>query len=175
MKIQQWGLVNDLLVRWHRWTADPMLSTDHSMREFDSIVGTLWPCQRLTLILEARNLACGAAVWSSVRVRGGREARIRAKKALHRALEASQHQWLGHDVVSYNARGNRIGESNPKAKLTNHEVDLMREMRDEVLPDGRNRYSLSDLADHFHMPKSTVQDICSGRRRAQTPARVKEG
>lgn len=171
---ERWDRFNGLLIRWHRWTADPKLSTDHLMREFDELVSTLWPCTRMVLILEARNLACGAAVWSSVRFRGY-EVRIRARKALWRVLESSHEKWLGHPVVTFNARGNRIGESNPRAKLTDQEVDLLLEMRAELRPDGSHRYSLLDLARHFKQPKSSISDICSGRRRSQTPAVVREG
>lgn len=173
MRPDQGDLMSCLLIRWHRWSADPMLSTDVTMREFDELVATLWPCHRITLIVEARNLACGAAVWSSARIRG-RGARVRARSALLRALSGSHEKWFGHELVKYNARGNRIGESNPRASLTDHEVDLLREMRDERKDDGTHRYSLGFLALRFKLPKSTVQDICSGRRRAQTAARVKE-
>lgn len=151
-----------------------MLSTDHLMREFDGLVSTLWPCHRIALIVDARNLSCGAAVWSNARI-PCRSAKVRARSALLKALAHDQEKWFGHEMVHYNERGNRIGESNPRAKLTNHEVDLLREMHEERNADGTHRYSLGRLALRFKVPKSTVQDICSGRRRAQTPARVKEG
>lgn len=148
-----------------------MLSTDIDMREFDKLVANLFTSHRIALIVEARNLACGAAVWSSPRIK---RSRARARTALLRALANVPGGCFGGLVVTYNERGNRIGESNPRAKLTDHEVDLIREMREERCPDGSYRYSLGFLALRFKIPKSTVQDICSGRRRAQTPARVKE-
>jgi len=163
---------NELLIRWHRWTADPKLSTDSQMREFDSLVGVIRPVYRVALILEARNLACGATVWSSVRA-GNRGDRDRARSALMRLLGQDQEKWFGAQLVQYNARGNRIGESNPMAGLTDHEVDLLREMRDEKKEDGTPRYSLGWLALRFKIPKSTVSDICSGRRRGQAPAKVR--
>lgn len=151
-----------------------MLSTDLLMREFDGLVGTLWPCHRIALIVDARNLSCGAAVWSNARI-PCRSAKVRARAALLKALAHEQEKWFGHQMVKFNERGNRIGESNPRATLTDHEVDLLREMREELKADGTRRYSLGFLALRFRLPKSTVSDICSGRRRAQTAARVKEG
>lgn len=148
-----------------------MLSTDTDMREFDKLVANLFTSHRIALIVEARNLACGAAVWSSPRIQ---RSRARARTALLRALAHVPGGWFGGLVVSYNERGNRIGESNPRARLTDHEVDLIREMRDELKEDGSHRYSLGFLALRFKIPKSTVQDICSGRRRAQIAARVRE-
>jgi hypothetical protein len=166
--------LGSLLIRWHHWSANPRLSTDTTMREFDQLVGSLYPCMRIALIVEARNLACGSAVWSNARVRS-RYMRVNARSAIMKLLSSHQHKWFGREMVTYNERGNRIGESNPRAKLTDHEVDLLREMRDERKPDGSHRYSLGFLALRFKQPKSTVQDICSGRRRAQTVAQVREG
>lgn len=165
--------VNSLLIRWHRWSADPRLSTDRDMLEFDEIVASLRPCFRLELIIDARNLACGHAVWSSVRA-GNRTTRARARSRLHRALVDSQARWFGREIVKYNDRGNRIGESNPRAKLTDHEVALLVEMREQRKPDGSYRYSLGWLAAKFNIPKPTVQGYCDGRRRSQTPAEVRE-
>lgn len=165
--------VNTLLIRWHRWSADPSLSTDMTMRQFDEIVAGLKPCFRLVLVIEARNLACGHAVWSSVRA-GNQATRARARWALHRGLAADQDRWFGREIVKYNARGNRIGESNPNATLTDHEIDLLREMREERKPDGSYRYSLGFLAAKFKVPKASVQSWCDGRRRAQTAAEVRE-
>lgn len=165
--------LNSLLIRWHRWSANPMLSTDFFMRELDGVIASFMPSIRIALILEARNLSCGAAVWSNARI-PCRRARVRARSSLMKALAHDQQKWFGHEMVTYNERGNRIGESNPRANLTDHEVDLLREMREERKEDGSHRYSLGLLALRFKLPKSTVQDICSGRRRAQTPARVVE-
>lgn len=174
MRPDRCDAMSELLIRWHRWSANPMLSTDTPMREFDQIVSTLWPCHRIALIVDARNLSCGAAVWSNARI-PCRNAKVRARAALLKTLAGNQEKWFGHEMVQYNERGNRIGESNPRAKLTDHEVDLLREMHEERKDDGSPKYSLGGLALRFKVPKSTVSDICSGRRRAQVAARVREG
>ena len=168
-------MILQLLIRWHRWTADPMRSSDTAMRAFDDIIGKLRPCYRVALILEARELACGAAIMSRVLVLRSeqRTRRQTSRKALCRAIAKFAQQWTR--VISYNEHGRRIGESNPKARLTDHEVDLIRELYEERTPDGARRYSFGQIALKTRQPKSTVSDICYGRRRAQIPARVKEG
>ena len=69
-------------------------------------------------------------------------------------------------IVAVNARGHAIGEDHPRAVLTNHEVDLLLELRAEG-------YGYGTLAKWFEIGRSTVRDICSGRARAQHPARFK--
>ena len=49
------------------------------------------------------------------------------------------------DVVAVNERGRRIGESHPRAKLTDHEVDLIRELAEEGL-------TYEDIARKFELP-----------------------
>lgn len=49
--------------------------------------------------------------------------------------------------------GHRCGESHPRAKLTNADVDLVRALHDEGL--GYKR-----IAEKFEAPKSTIRDIC---------------
>jgi hypothetical protein len=161
-----------LLVRWHRWSADPLTSGDTAMCDFDRVVGELWPYLAAALIVEARNLACGAAVWRNPR--SGRRTLRDARCALLKALSVEQHRWFGAEVVKLSARGNRVGDSNPVATTADEVVDLCVQMREQVDPKtGRPRYSLGQLALRFKVPKSTVQSWCDGRRRGQAPARVK--
>lgn len=63
-------------------------------------------------------------------------------------------------MIAVNDLGLAIGESHPRAVLTNHEVDLLLELRAEGLSYGR-------LAVIFEVHKGTVAKICSGQRRAQ--------
>lgn len=67
-------------------------------------------------------------------------------------------------VVAFNENGSRIGEGHPRAVLTDAEVDILLEMRDEG-------WSLGRLAAKFEITKGAVSHICSGRRRCQTPAK----
>lgn len=64
--------------------------------------------------------------------------------------------------IAVNERGLRIGESHPGAVLSNHEVDLLLELRDEG-------FSYSWLATKFEVSKGTVAKICTGQRRCQHP------
>lgn len=72
-----------------------------------------------------------------------------------------------YKTVAVNDAGLRIGEDHPQARYTNHEIDLVLELRDE----GR---SYGYIACKMEMPKSTVRDICTGRRRCQSPAGFKK-
>lgn len=68
--------------------------------------------------------------------------------------------------ILQNSDGRRVGQSHPQAKYADHEVDLLRELRDQGL-------SYGQIAEKMEMPRATVSSICQGRRRAQTVARVK--
>ena len=70
-------------------------------------------------------------------------------------------------LVAVNESGLRIGEDHPKARYTNHEIDLVLQLRDQGA-------SYGEIAAKMDMPKSTVQDICNGRRRNQYPAEFKQ-
>jgi DNA-binding CsgD family transcriptional regulator len=69
-------------------------------------------------------------------------------------------------IVCLNQIGLRLGEDHQNAKLTNAEVDLLLTLRDEGL-------SYRQLALKFEISKSSVRDICKGRRRCQSPTRWK--
>ena len=62
-------------------------------------------------------------------------------------------------LLKFDERGNRIGESNPAAVLSDHDVDLMLELR-------REGYTYPWLAEKFEVSRETVRSICTGRRRA---------
>lgn len=70
-------------------------------------------------------------------------------------------------IVAVNDKGIRIGEHHPHAKLSNADVDRIRELRED---EGKTYAEISRV---FNVPKSTVSDICKYRRRAQTPSRWK--
>lgn len=76
-------------------------------------------------------------------------------------------------MVAVNDRGLRIGESHPRAVLTDHEVDLLLELRAEVDAKGAPKYSLSWLAAKFEIHKGTAAKIVSGQRRGQVTDRFK--
>lgn len=70
-------------------------------------------------------------------------------------------------LITVNEDGRRVGESHPRAKLTDHEVELIRQLLDE------GGLTQKGIADKFDVSYSTVKSISCCRRRAQTPARVK--
>lgn len=166
-------LLSELLVRWHRWSVSRVRVADSQLEDFGALVSRLSPRRRDAVTAHAaalatmqdRNARAGAAVWSSPRanVAGVKQARA----ALLLALEPDHARWFGKALVQLNERGNRIGESNPMAEVSDHDVDLCRELRAEG-------HSLSWLAEKFEVSKSTVAWWCNGGRRGQVPVRVKE-
>lgn len=65
-------------------------------------------------------------------------------------------------MIAVNDRGLPVGESHPRAVLTDHEVGLLLELRAEG-------FSLAWLATKFEVSKSCVAKICRGEHRAQIP------
>jgi DNA-binding NarL/FixJ family response regulator len=55
-------------------------------------------------------------------------------------------------------KGLRRGENHPKVTLTDHEVELVRELRDSGM-------SFGQIAAKFDVGKSTVKDMCAYRTR----------
>lgn len=78
-------------------------------------------------------------------------------------------------LVAVNEAGRRIGESHPRAKLTDHEVDLIRDLIEDTVDPATGKVvlkglSYGEVARKFEVSKGTVFDIVRCRRRAQTPA-----
>jgi hypothetical protein len=67
-------------------------------------------------------------------------------------------------LVAVNEAGLRVGEDHASAKLTDAEVDQMRELRED------KRWSLPRLAVKFSVSVSTAHSICAYKSRAQRPA-----
>lgn len=65
--------------------------------------------------------------------------------------------------IAINERGLRIGEDHQNAKLTNEEVETIRELHHEGL-------SYKTLAMKFDVSKSLIAAICRFERRAETAA-----
>lgn len=65
--------------------------------------------------------------------------------------------------LAVNDRGYVIGEQHHRAKLSDHEVDLVLELIDEGIPPG-------EVARKFDISRRTVRDYIAGRARAQTVA-----
>lgn len=69
--------------------------------------------------------------------------------------------------IAVNENGLRIGEDHQRAKLTDHEVDTIRELHE-----GQG-YGYRRLAKMFNVHRMTIRDICKYRKRWQIAARVK--
>jgi hypothetical protein len=73
-------------------------------------------------------------------------------------------------LVTLNELGRRIGESHPRSKLTDHEVDLVISLIDP--PEGEKRLSYAQVAAKLEVSKSCIAHIGAGRRRCQVVHRV---
>lgn len=71
-------------------------------------------------------------------------------------------------TVGVNIEGRRIGQSHPKAKLTDNDVDLIRDLYEG------GGWSYRTLADKFEVRKQTIHKIVTYEQRAQTVERFKE-
>lgn len=75
------------------------------------------------------------------------------------------------DLVGVNEKGLRVGETHHRAKLTDHDIDLIRELHDPTYDDAGNviapGLSYNVLAEKFCCSKSTIRDIVKCRRRFQ--------
>lgn len=72
-------------------------------------------------------------------------------------------------AIRVNERNLRIGESHPRAKLTDAEVDqLVADRGPEVAP----LMSYGELAAKWGISKASVRDMIKGRRRGQVGPRV---
>ena len=66
--------------------------------------------------------------------------------------------------VMVNERGQRIGDGHRRAVLTDAEVEQLLEDRG---PEDAPKRSYAQLAQKWKISKSSVRDICKGRRRGQ--------
>lgn len=76
---------------------------------------------------------------------------------------------MSKKIICVNERGLRIGEDHPRAKLTDHEVDLIREMAEERDANGRRKWGRRRLARKFDVSTWTIRSILDCASRAQVP------
>lgn len=69
-------------------------------------------------------------------------------------------------MIGVNERGNRIGEDHPGAKLTDNDVDIILELRDEG-------WAYRRIAGKMDCSSRQVRRICNGTHRAQRASRYK--
>jgi predicted DNA-binding protein (UPF0251 family) len=70
-------------------------------------------------------------------------------------------------AVAINELGRRIGQDHHNAKLTNGEVEMIRQMREDGM-------TYTEIANKMEIGRRTVRDIVHGRRRAQYPVEFKQ-
>ena len=66
-------------------------------------------------------------------------------------------------IVAVNENGRRIGEEHPRSKLTDAQVDRIRDLHEY------HDMTYEQLAAMYQVPKTTIASICQYMRRAQTP------
>lgn len=66
-------------------------------------------------------------------------------------------------MIAVNEFGKRIGEDHQHARLTNEQVDRIRDLHEE------HNLTYDQLAAMYCVSKSTIAGYCQYRRRAQTP------
>jgi ribosome-binding protein aMBF1 (putative translation factor) len=66
-------------------------------------------------------------------------------------------------TVAINESGYRLGETHHNARLTNEQVDRIRDLHEE------HGLTYTQLAKMYQVSKSMIAGICQYRRRAQTP------
>lgn len=72
-------------------------------------------------------------------------------------------------MVAVNDKGRRIGESHPRAKMTDHEVELLRDFIDERVKEGaKPMQAYREAAEKFETCVDNVKSIATYRRRAET-------
>lgn len=70
-------------------------------------------------------------------------------------------------LVGFNDRGRRVGQSHPRAVLSDRDVELMRQLY-EAYPRGHpQHWSYGQLAVKFECPKKTVHNIVTYLRRVE--------
>ncbi len=74
-----------------------------------------------------------------------------------------------------NEAGRRIGEDHHMAQLSDHEVELMRELYEEYPVGHPNHVGYRKLSAMFDCTKTLARKICNYLLRAQHPARFKRG
>jgi len=70
------------------------------------------------------------------------------------------------EKIPVNDRGFRVGQYHPRATLTDHEVEQIRQLNEQGM-------SYRIIAEKFETSKSTIQSICTFLRRNQTATRLR--
>lgn len=76
-------------------------------------------------------------------------------------------------IIGVNEDGRRVGEHHHRAKFTDDEIELIRQLRELCNPDGTHQWSYGNIAKAFETSKGVIHDICSMRRRNQFVAHFK--
>ena len=146
--------IDDLLVRWHK---DPA-----SHPALDAQIHLLHQPHRSVIYAYARNLTVGAAVFRSSQATNPDAVCVAVQ-----LLEAR----LIKPLVGVTEAGDRVGETHPRAKRSDADVEQVLSLRDAGLSYGEIAAKFDDIPGC--VSKSWVRDICTGRIRGQAPVRFK--
>jgi hypothetical protein len=65
--------------------------------------------------------------------------------------------------VPVNEYGKRIGEGHPRSRLTDEQIDRIRDLHED------HNLTYLQLGEMYSVPRTTIASICQYARRAQTP------
>lgn len=92
---------------------------------------------------------------------------ITEKQVIECVLAISRETGECTRLVGVNERGNRVGQDHPGAVLTDRDIELMFELREEG-------WGYRKLCAKFDCSKTLVRKIIHGKVRCQHPARFKQ-
>lgn len=76
-------------------------------------------------------------------------------------------------LVAINHKGRRIGQDHHRARFTDHEIDLMRQMYEEYPVGHKKHVGFRKLAAVWECSKAQIVRVCTYAIRAQHAARFK--
>jgi hypothetical protein len=85
-----------------------------------------------------------------------------ARNLSHLTRELARLQPRPSTLVALNDQGRRVGETHPRAKLTNHDIDLMFELREQ------HGLSVAEIAAKFEISRRHAGRILSSQSRNHT-------
>lgn len=75
--------------------------------------------------------------------------------------------------VAVNGAGRRIGQDHPRAKLANHEIELIVKLYEEHPVGDPRHMGYRQLARKFEVHRQTIAKIVRAERRCQSPERFR--
>jgi hypothetical protein len=116
----------------------------------------------------------GGPIWSDGVIGQYFEELPKSRAAGKRAKSKGGEGMSKMKTVAVNEKGRRVGESHPRAKLSDHEVDLLRELVEELIASGmRPMEAYRQTAEKFELHVVTVKGIVRYAQRSAVAVRLK--